>query len=118
MIFVLVISAAMGGLTWVLGWWGVAVAAAIVGFVFSEYGGGGWRVALAAALAWAVLLAADGAMGPFGTLGTTLAGVMKVPAAVLVLLTLIFPALLAWSAATLVADARRLVSGRRQVRTR
>ena len=118
MIFVLVVSAAMGGLTWVLGWWGVAVAAAIVGFVFSEYGGGGWRVALAAALAWAVLLAADGAVGPLRMVGTTLAGVMNVPAAVLVVLTLVFPALLAWSAATLVADARRLVSGRRRARTR
>ena len=118
MIFVLVVSAAMGGLTWLLGWWGVAVAAAIVGFVFSEYGGGGWRVALAAAIAWGVLLAADGLLGQFGMVGTTLAGVMQVPAAMLVLLTLVFPALVAWSAATLVSDARRLVSGRRRTGTR
>jgi len=113
MIFVLVVSAAMAALTWLLGWWGVLLAAAIVGFVFHDLGGGGWRVGLSGALAWGALLAADALTGPFGVVSTTLGGVMRVPGFVLVLVTLAFPALLAWSAATVVAESRRLAGSRR-----
>jgi hypothetical protein len=113
MIFVLVVSAAMAGLTWLLGWWGVLLAAAIVGFVFHDHAGGGWRVGLAGALAWGVLLAVDALAGPFGVVSTTLGGVMRVPGVVLVIVTLVFPALLAWSAATVVAELRRIARARR-----
>ena len=51
------------------------------------------------------LLAIDAVSGPVGLLGARLAGVMRVPAVVLVLVTLLFPALLAWSAATVVSLA-------------
>jgi hypothetical protein len=108
MIFVLVVSAAMAALTWLLGWWGVLLAAAIVGFVFRDHGGGGWRVGLSGALAWGALLLFDALAGPFGVVSTTLGGVMRVPGLVLVLVTLALPALLAWSAATVVAESRRL----------
>jgi hypothetical protein len=114
MIFVLVVGSAMAALTWLLGWWGVLLAASIVGYVFFREGGGGWRVALAAAVAWGALLAIDAAAGPFGTVARTLAGVLRAPGPVLVLLTLAFPALLAWSAATFVAGARQLVAARRR----
>jgi hypothetical protein len=110
MIFVAVVAGAIAALTWLLGWWGVLLAAAIVGFVFHEEGGGGWRIALAGAAAWALLLAIDGLAGPFGVVARTLGGVMRVPGAALVLLTLAFPAALAWSAATLVSEARRSLS--------
>ena len=113
MIFVLVVSLAMLGLTWLLGWWGVLLAAAIVGFVFRDEGGGGWRVGASAALAWGVLLALDAVAGPFAMVATTLGGVMRVPGAALVLVTLAFPALLAWSAATVMAESRRLTKSRR-----
>ena len=109
MIFVAFVAAAMAALTWLLGWWGVLVAAAIVGFVFRAEGGGGWRVGLAAACAWGALLAVDAAAGPFAVVAHTLGGVLGVPALVLVLLTLVFPAVLAWSAATVVAEAARFV---------
>jgi hypothetical protein len=113
MIFVLVVSAAMAALTWLLGWWGVLLAAAIVGYVFHDYDGGGWRVALSAALAWGALLAVDALVGPFDVVAGTLGGVLRVPGVALVLITLAFPALLAWSAATVTATARRIaVSGR------
>lgn len=108
MIFILFVASAMAALTWLLGWWGVAVAALIVGFVFHEQGGGGWRVALAAALAWGGLLLADAVAGPFAVVSTTLGGVLRVPGFVVVLLTLVFPAALAWSAATVMAESRRL----------
>jgi hypothetical protein len=103
MIFILVVAAAMAALTWLIGWWGVLLAALVIGFVFRANGGGGWRIAIAAALAWSVLLAMDAVSGPIGLLGRRLGGVMQVPAIVLVLVTLLFPALLAWSAATVVA---------------
>jgi hypothetical protein len=115
MIFILFVAAAIAALTWLLGWWGVLVVALVIGFVFRAEGGGGWRIAVAAALAWLALLAVDAASGPVGLVGTRLAGVMRVPAAVLVVVTLLFPALLAWSAATTVAMAlgRRISPPRR-----
>jgi hypothetical protein len=114
MMFILGVAALTAALTWLLGWWGVPMAAALVGFVHFRQGGGGWRVALAAAAAWGALLLADVASGPFGTVARTLAGVLRIPAPALVLLTLVFPALVAWSAATLVAGARQLVASRRR----
>jgi hypothetical protein len=113
-IFVLGVGMAIAALTWLLGWWGVPLAASIVGFTFFREGGGGWRVALAAAAAWGALLVADSVTGSFGTVARTLAGVLRVPAPALVLLTLALPALLAWSAATLVAGARQLFAARRR----
>ena len=102
MIFILFVAAAMAALTWLIGWWGVLVAALVIGYVFRAEGGGGWRIAVAAALAWSMLLAFDAVSGPVGVLGQRLGGVLRVPAVVLVLVTLLFPALLAWSAATVV----------------
>lgn len=112
MIFVLVVAAAMAALTWILGWWGVLLAALIIGVVLRREGGGGWRVALAAALAWAALLLGNAVLGPLTVVSTTLGGVMQVPAPALLLLTLGFPALLAWGAATVVAETYRVVVGR------
>lgn len=106
MIFILFVALATAALTWLIGWWGVLLASLIVGFVFREEGGGGWRIALAAALAWALLLTVDAAAGPIGAVTHTLGGVMEMPGLVLVLLTLAFPAALAWSAATVMAGIR------------
>jgi hypothetical protein len=104
LLFVIIVAAAMAVLTWVMGWWGVLLAAAVVGFVFRAQGGGGWRVALAAVLAWMVLLLVDMTGGAFARLAHLLAGVMTVPGPVLVVVTLLFAAGLAWSAATVVAE--------------
>jgi hypothetical protein len=105
MIFVVCVAAAMAALTWLVGWWGVVLAALIIGFVFPNEGSGGWRIALAAALAWGALLLVDAAGGPLGPLVQQLAAIMRAPAVVLMVATLLFPALLAWSAATVVAVA-------------
>ena len=69
-------------------------------------------MALAGAVAWGALLVADAAA--FGTVARTLAGVLRIPAPALVLRTLAFPALLAWSAATLAAAVRPRVASRRR----
>ena len=112
MIIVLGVAAAMASLTWLLGWWAVALVAAIVAIGFRARNVAAWRSALAAAIAWGALLAIDALAGPLATVSSTLGGVMRVPGAVLVLITLAFPALLAWSAATLAAESRRLIRRR------
>lgn len=112
MIFVLVVAAAMTVLTWVLGWWGIVLVALIIGAVFHEHGGGGWRVGVAASVAWGALLVIDVVAGSMGRVATLLGGVMNVPAVVLLLLTIVFPAALAWSAATIAAETRRIIGPR------
>ena len=114
MIFVLFVATAMIALTWVLGWWGILLAALIIGVVFHEHGGGGWRVGVAASVAWGALLVADVAAGPLGRVATLLGGVMGLPGVVLLLLTIAFPAALAWSASTIAAEARRIAGPRAQ----
>ena len=104
LLFVTLVAAAMAVLTWMMGWWGVLLAPAVIGFVFREQGGGGWRVGLAAAVAWLVLLLVDLAGGAFVHLTHLLAGVMTVPGPALIAVTLLFAAGLAWSAATVVAE--------------
>lgn len=100
-------AAATAALTWVIGWWGVLVAASAIGFAFAGEGGAPWRAALAAMLAWAALLAVDAAAGPLGVVVRTLGGVLRVPGVVAIALTLVFPGLLAWSAATVAAALRQ-----------
>lgn len=87
--------------TWIVGWWGVIVAGALTG--------AGWRnahrVSLAAAAggaaAWGVLLARDMAAPATRSLAGDLAGIFHLPVAVLLLVSLLLPALLAGSAAAL-----------------
>ena len=114
MLFVLAVSAMMAALTWLLGWWGVPIVAAMVGYVHFRQGGGGWRVALAGAVAWGALLLVNATAGSVGAVARTVAGVVGAPPVALVLLTLAFPALLAWSAATVVAGARQRFAARRR----
>jgi hypothetical protein len=112
MIFVAIMAMMMTALTWLVGWWGVLLVALLAGVVHFREGGGGWRIALAGALSWGALLAVNAATGSLGVVTATLGGIMRVPGAVLVLLTLAFPALLAWSAATVAAETRRLLDRR------
>jgi hypothetical protein len=100
----------MAGLTWTLGWWGVVVGAAILGWVFRHENGRAWRIALGAAEGWAILLVIDAFAGPIGRVGTTLQGVMAIPAMLLLVVTILFPALLGWSAAALVSEIGKPVS--------
>jgi hypothetical protein len=92
--------------TYALGWWTVPVIAAIWG-IASRDAKPARVAALCAAVGWATLLVLDAVKGPVDTMATRLGGVMGVPAFVLLLLTLIFPALLAWSTAALVSGLRR-----------
>lgn len=115
MMLVPIVAAAMAVLTWLIGWWAVPLVAAFVGSVLYARGGVAWRVALAAAIAWALLLIVNATAGRLGVTATTVGGVLRMPGVVLVLITLAFPALLAWSAATVAIAVRRLEAARRQI---
>jgi hypothetical protein len=92
--------------TYALGWWTVPIIAADWGIATRDFKPA--RIAaLCAAAGWATLLILDVVKGPVDTMASKLGGVMGVPAFVLLLLTLIFPALLAWSAAALASSVRR-----------
>lgn len=100
-------AVATAGLTWLVGWWGVPLVGVAAGVVARGTRRVGVWTALGAALGWLVLLAADAAIGPaaLARLTSDLGGVFRVPGVVLVLVTLLFAALLAWSAAVLARAA-------------
>jgi hypothetical protein len=90
-----------------LGWWAVAPVAALWGLVVgrgSRVSSVGGTASLAAVLAWGALLAVDAASGNLGALGRLFGAIAKMPPAVFLVLTLVFPALVAWSAAALTAS--------------
>ena len=95
-------SVALG--TWMVGWWAVPVVALIAGLTGCRAG----LVSGASAAAWLVLLVSDVASGNFPEVASVLAGIMGMPAAVLLVVTLALPALLGWSAASL-GDAARSI---------
>lgn len=110
---VLLLALAFTAGTAFLGWWSVPLLALVWGVI-------AWRlprVALtaggAAMLAWGVLLVAAARAPAFGALARSLADVMQLPSVALVVLTLLFPALVGWSAARTSASLTALVLGRR-----
>jgi hypothetical protein len=112
MIPLLVVVLAMTVVTWLAGWWGVVLVALVAGYAYRDERGSAWRIALAALVAWALLLALDALMGPFGRMSTVLASAVSIPVAAIALATLLLPALLAWSAATVAAELGRLAPHR------
>jgi hypothetical protein len=117
MIVFLAAVVAVCGLTWVVGWWGVVVAALVVGGMWWRRPAIAWIVALAAIAGWGVLLLAKAAGGRFGALTAVVSGVMRIPAAVLMIATLLFAGLLGWSAAVVGGEvARALGRSRGQAR--
>ena len=103
MMFQLLVAGSVASLTWIIGWWGVVIVALIIGFVYRSEGGRPWRVALGAGEGWALLLLIDMLGGRFSQVATTVAGSMSLPAAALLVVTLLFPALIGWSGATVAA---------------
>jgi len=87
--------------TWAGGWWTVPVVAFVAGTRERSGGARPSAIAVAAAVSWGVLLIGSSSPSAFGVLVRELAGIMAIPGAAIVLLTLAFPALLAWGAAAL-----------------
>jgi hypothetical protein len=92
---VALLAIAMIAATAVGGWWGVAVAA----FVWGAWSGRAGGVGIAAVCAWGSVLVWTGVIGPLPDLVTALGTIVGAPGWVLVVATLVFPGVLAWSAA-------------------
>ncbi len=88
------------------GWWAVPIVAAIWTLAQPKARRPGPTAGLAAAAAWAALLLWLGVSGSVGTLARLLGAIFGAPAVVVIASTLIFPALLAGSAASVVAALR------------
>lgn len=112
MIALLATTLAIAALTWVLGWWGVVIAALVAGAVLHRRAGAAWMAALAAVVAWGALAAVDMLGGRFPVLAASIAGVLRVPAGALLVVTLLFGALLGWSAAVVGGEIGRLARAR------
>lgn len=110
MIFVVTVAVLTAGATWFGGWWAVAIVSLVAGFLYSDNPATPWRAALGAMLGWALLLVANIVMGPFGRVAAALGGAMSIPAPALLLTTVLFAALLAWSAATIAVEVGRWIS--------
>jgi hypothetical protein len=104
---VLVLAVVLAVATVFLGWWAVPVVGFLWGLLTARllrWPAG--AAALAAMLAWAALLGMDAMGGRLAGLGTLFGSIAKLPPGVFFALSLVFPALLAWSAAALGADLR------------
>lgn len=111
--FVVGAAVAMAALTWVGGWMTVPLFALAAAFGDRRRLVSPWTAALAAALAWSALLLFDAGGGRMSALSAALGGVMRVPGAVLALVTVAFVSLLAWSAAVVGGALGRLMVRRR-----
>jgi hypothetical protein len=92
---VVLLAIAMVAATAVGGWWGVLAAA----FVWGAWPGRAGQVAIAAACAWGCVLVWTAASGPLPAVVAALSSIAGAPGWVLIVATLVFPAVLAWSAA-------------------
>ena len=101
MMFLGLVAFATACSTWILGWWGVVIVSLIAGALHHAERGRPWQVALGCLMGWALLVLVDLAIGPLPRVASTVSGAMKIPSAALILVTLLFPALIGWSGATL-----------------
>ena len=85
-----------------LGWWAIPLVAALWGVLRPAVNAPAGTAALAAASAWALWLLADWQADhdAMSVLATRLGGAMSLPPGVLLVITLLLAALLAWSAAS------------------
>ncbi len=91
----------VGAATWAMGWWAVVPIAVVAAWFLRDVRGVISSITIGAALGWALLLGIDAMGGRLGALTSALAGTLGAPSVAVIFVTLAFPALLAWSAATL-----------------
>ena len=102
----------IGGATAFFGWVAVPIVAGLWGLLRATDTRPVTDAVTAAAAAWLLLLAWTATQGPVGEGATRIAGIFGIPAAAFVIIVLLFPALLAGSAAGVTAALRDLVAGR------
>ena len=106
---VVLLALSFGIGTWILGWWGVPLFAAVAGGLAHNVRHQGIAAALAAMAAWGALLAWSASQGSVWSFSRIAGGAMGISGWGLILVTLVFPAALAWSAtvvAQLIARAK------------
>ncbi len=103
---VLALLVAFGLATVVAGWWSVPVVAALWALARPRTRRPAVTAGVVAAAAWAALLLATGPIAALGAQARVLGEVFGSGALVIIAVTLVFPATLAASAATLVAALR------------
>ena len=109
----ILLSEAFAVVTFAGGWSGVPFLALVVGLsAVPEERPVRWAT-LCAAAAWLELLLLAASRGPLGEVATRFGGVLGLPPAVLFGVTLLFSALLAWSASTIGSAIRSAVLARR-----
>jgi hypothetical protein len=102
---IVALGAAFAAGTFFVGWWSVPIIALVWGWLVGPSRRPATRAAAGAALAWMGFLANDAMSGPAGRLARTLGQLMHLPAVGLVGLTVLFPVILAWSAAVVGAES-------------
>ena len=105
MIDIVVLAAAFSLGTFYVAWWAVPLIALAWGWMVGPGRRPATRAAFGAGIAWMGFLAHDAMRGPAGRLARTLGDVMHLPAVVLVVVTVLFPVILAWSAAVVGAES-------------
>jgi len=100
--------------TAVLGWVTVPVLALLWGVVARESERPAAAASLAAALGWALLLVWIAAHGPVAAVARRTAGAMGMPPLAFYALSILFPLVVAWAAATLGQVARSLATAARR----
>ncbi|MFN2602037.1 MAG: hypothetical protein ABR582_04675 [Gemmatimonadaceae bacterium] len=111
----LLLSEAFAVATYAVGWWAIPLVALVCGLVMNREGRPIYYSTICAAAGWLSLLLLDAARGPLGELAARFGGVMGFSPVALFVTTLIFPALLAWSASSLGVVIRARVFGVRQM---
>ena len=93
--------------TWVLGWWAIPLFAAVAGVLARHAPAQAVATGVAAAIAWGALLAWSTLRGSVWSFASQVGGAVGVSGVVLIALTLVFPALVAWLAAFLAQTLAR-----------
>jgi hypothetical protein len=104
-LFILAVAAMAAG-TWSIGWWTVPVVGAVWAFVAAADRTLPLQAALAGVNAWGILLALRMPGGGVERVADSVGPLLSIGGTALIALTLLYPALLAASAATLVRAVR------------
>jgi hypothetical protein len=99
--------------TFALGWWAVPLLAFAWGALVDGRSRPVFLATICAMAGWGGVLLLDAARGPLDVVAQRFGGVIGFAPIVLISLTILFPALLAWSASSLGLVMRRFAAGRR-----
>lgn len=109
----LILTEAFAIVTFAGGWSGVPVVAFVWALLVGPRGRPVLFATICSATAWATLLILDFVRGPLAEVASRVGSVMGVPPVTLYAITLLFAAILAWSASTIGAAIRKFVVTRR-----